>query len=118
MPSIITALLISASVVLGVFGLSMVVRHFQRRRAFARMVATACVSCGKSYGPGILRTTKEAGYFWNPAPGHSVIGLRLPSSTFVVTCPHCSAEGEFTPAGKIFEQPKEGVRSFTRVVRA
>lgn len=117
MPSIITALLISASAVFGVFGLSMAVRHLQRKRAFARMVAAVCVSCGKSYGAGIFRTMKETGYFWNPAPGYSVIGLRLPSSTFLVTCPHCSAETEFTPAGSMFEQPKEGVRSFTRIVR-
>ena len=118
MPNVITALLISAIAVLGVFGLSMAVRHLQRKRVFTRMVAAGCVSCGRPYGVGILQTMKETGYFWNPAPGFSVIGLRLPSSTFLVTCPYCSAEAEFTPAGSIFEQPKEGVRSFTRIVRA
>jgi hypothetical protein len=118
MPSVVTALLISTGVVLGVFAVAMTVRHVQRKRAFGRMVAAVCSSCGKSYGSGILRTMKETGFFWNPAPGYSVIGLRLPSSTYLVTCPHCSVETEFAPAGTRFEQPKEGVRSFTRIVRA
>src|SRR5213076_941041 len=98
MPSILTALLIATSVVLGVFGVSMVVRHVQRKRAFSRMIAAVCASCRKAHGSSILRTMKETGYFWNPAPGYSVIGLRLPNHTFLVTCPHCSAEAEFTPA--------------------
>jgi hypothetical protein len=89
-------------------------RYLQRRRAFARMVATVCVGCRKRYGPDILRMAKETGYFWNPAPGHSVIRLRVPTSTFLVTCPHCYTEAEFTPTGTMFQQPKEGVRSFTR----
>jgi hypothetical protein len=118
MPSIITALIISTSVVLGIFGACMMFQHFGRKRAFARMVCLECPACGQAYGSDILSTMKEAGYFWNPAPGHSVISLRLPSSTFLVTCPHCSAETEFTPTGFVFEPPKEGVRSFTRIVRA
>ncbi len=118
MPTIITALIISASVVLVIFGVCMTFRHFGRKRGFARMVALACPACSRAYGSDILSTMKETGYFWNPAPRYSVISLRLPSSTFLVTCPHCSAETEFTPAGCVFEQPKEGVRSFTRIVRA
>jgi hypothetical protein len=111
------ALVISASAVLAVLAVSIGLRHLQRRRAFARMTAASCGTCGRHYGPEILRMMKETGYFWNPAPGHSVISLRLPTSTFLVTCLHCSTEVEFTPTGTIFHQPKEGVRSFTRIVR-
>ena len=118
MRNILTALIISVSTVLSIVGVCMVFRHFQRKRALARMIALVCPPCGKIYGADMLRTMKEAGYFWNPAPGYSVISLRLPSSTFLVTCPHCSAEAEFTPNGRIFKCPEEGVRSFTRFVRA
>ena len=117
MLSAITALIISATVVLSIFAVCMAFRHFGRKRAFVRMVAMACPACSRAYGSDILSTMKETCYFWNPAPGHSVISLRLPSSTFLVTCPHCSAQTEFTPAGCIFERPKAGVRSFTRIVR-
>src|ERR1051325_11487059 len=82
-----------------------------------QLAARECPICSRDYGFGVLLTMKEAGYFWNPAPGYSVISLHLPSSTCLVTYPHCSAESEFTPAGCVFEQPKEGVRSFTRIVR-
>jgi hypothetical protein len=81
MGSILTALLIATSVVLGLFGASMVIRHVQRKRAFGRMIATVCSSCGKAYGSATLRTMRETGYFWNPAPGYSVVGLQpRPSS--------------------------------------
>src|SRR5262245_58304725 len=106
MPNAITAVLISIAVVLGILAIGMTVRHLQRKRAFSRMVAVPCPACGKAYGSGILSAMKEAGYFWNPAPGHSVISLRLPSSTFLVKCPHCSVETEFDPSGRVFEQPK------------
>src|SRR5258707_140235 len=107
MSNVITALVISTTVVLGIFAVCMTFRHFHRKRVFARMVALACPACGRAYGSDILSTMRETGYFWNPAPGHSVMSLRLPSSTFFVTCPHCSAETEFTPAGRVFAQPKE-----------
>jgi hypothetical protein len=117
MPNVIAALIISASIVLAIFGGCMTFRHFGRKRFFARMVALSCPACNRAYGSDILLTVKETGYFWNPAPGYSVSSLRLPSRTFLVRCPHCSAETEFTKAGCVFEPPKDGVRSFTRIVR-
>src|SRR5262249_55597380 len=117
MRSITTALIIAASIVLGVLGVCTTFRHFGRKRAFGRMMPLECPAWRRAYGADILAPMKEAGYFWNPAPGHSVLSLRLPSSTFLVTWPHCAAETEFTPAGYFFDPPKEGVRSFTRIVR-
>lgn len=96
----------------------MTFRHFGRKRAFARMVALACPACSRVYGSDILLTMKETGYFWKPAPGYSVLSLGLPNGTFLVTCPHCSAEAEFTQTGCVFECPREGLSSFTRIVRA
>lgn len=80
------------------------------------MVALECPACRRVYGSDILLTMEKTGYFWNPAPGYSVSSLRLPSRTFLVTCPHCSAETEFTQAGCVFERPREGVRGFTRII--
>jgi hypothetical protein len=116
MPNSINALILSAIIVLGLLAVCMLFRHVGRKRTFARLIAFACPACGRPFGLGILATTKEAGYFWNPAPGHSVTSLRLPNSTFVVTCPHCSTETEFKPNGCVFEPPKEGVLSFTRFI--
>jgi hypothetical protein len=118
MLNVVTALIISTSAVLGVFGVCMFARRLGRKGACGRMVASSCPSCGRVYGSDILQTMKEMSYRWNPEPGYSVLFLRLPSSTYLVTCPRCSAEAEFTASGRVFEWPKRGVRSFTRFVRA
>lgn len=118
MPIIVQALLISATIVIGIGAVLGVIVHFQHKKVIARLVAAGCPSCSQTFGRGILRRMKAASYLWNPAPGYSVMRLRLPSGTFLITCPHCSVEAEFTGDGRVFEPPKEGVRSFTRFVRA
>jgi len=118
MPIGLQALLISTAVVLCIAAVLAVVGHFHRKRVFARLVALRCPSCSRSFGSGILSTMRSARYLWNPAPGYTVSRLQLPGGTFLLTCPHCSAEAEFTEEGQVFEPPKEGVRSFTRFVRA
>ena len=118
MPIFLQALLISAAVVIGIGVVLGVIAHFQRKKVLARLVAAACPSCRRSFGSGVLSTMKAASYLWNPAPGYTASRLRLPAGTFLITCPHCSVETEFTGDGVPFELPKEGVRSFTRFERA
>lgn len=115
MPAVITELIIS---LIASFVLCMAYRHLHRKRAFSRLVVQACPACSRIYGHDILPMIKQNGYVWIPAPGYSVSSLQLPSSTFLVTCPRCSAKTEFTQAGFVFNRPKEGVKSFRRIVRA
>jgi hypothetical protein len=115
MLGIFTVLIIAATAIVAE---CVVLRHLRRKRTFARLVVQACPVCSRIYGSDILSTMKETGYSWNPAPGYSASSLQLPSCTFFVTCPACSAKTEFTQAGFIFRRPKEGVMSFRRIVRA
>jgi len=116
MPNIVTALIISMISIIGICIAAGTLSHLRRKRALKRMVSLNCPTCSRIYSSSILSTMRQTSYFWNPAPGHSVISLRLPGSTFLVVCPHCSMESEFTTDGIIFERPKTGVRSFTRTV--
>ena len=117
MPLILQAILLATGVVVIIGTIFGVAGHFEQKRVRARLVAISCPHCSRTFGSAIFSTMRTATYFWNPAPGFTVSQLGLPGGTFLITCPHCSAETEFTRAGRVFEPPKEGVDSFTRVVR-
>jgi sarcosine oxidase delta subunit len=116
MPLILQAVLLATGIVVIVGTVLGVAGHFQQKRVRARLVAIRCPHCSRTFGSAILTTMRGTSYLWNPAPGFSVTQLGLPSGTFLITCPHCSTENEFTSSGEAFEPPKNGVDSFTRFV--
>ena len=109
------ATVLAAVAVISALTVASLVKKADRQRALARQAALPCPHCGQIYGPGIATTTTMVKYHWALAPGHTITSLRLPRSTFVVTCPHCSKEFEFRAEGGGFVHPQVGVLSFTRV---
>lgn len=85
-----------------------------RVRALSRISALSCPECGRHYGSEILNNVAMVNYRWVPARGHSISAMGLPKQTFLIKCPRCSVDFEFTRQCRVFEHPQQGVLSYTR----
>jgi hypothetical protein len=54
-------------------------------------------------------------YRWRLASTQSVADLNLSRENFLMTCPRCHEEFEFTMDAQLFVHPHVGVLSFTKI---
>lgn len=110
----ILASMLAGAAVVGAVTVASLLHRADRKRALASLAAQNCPQCKRDYGPEIARSVNTVKYRWVLAPGHSTASLDLPDITYLVACPHCSAEHEFRENGQLFVHPQLGVLDFTR----
>ena len=112
------ASVLAGAAAIGALTVAGFLRRADHRRARAAISAQNCPRCGRNYGADIAGAVSVIKYEWVLAPGHTVTGLDLPGTTYLVTCPHCRAEIEFRDNGQPFVHPQAGVLDFTRTGKA
>jgi hypothetical protein len=105
---------LGAIVIISAFTLNALSKRAERKRIRASLAASPCTACGKAYGFAALTTADEVHYNWTLSRGNTAASLRLPHSTLLIICPHCSAEAEYEENGRVFFHPQTGVIGFTR----
>jgi hypothetical protein len=90
------------------------IRRDARRYSLALLSERTCPRCGVVYGAETANSAVLLKYRWRLAPTHSTADLNLSRENFLMTCPRCHEEFEFTMDAQLFVHPHVGILSFTK----
>lgn len=71
-------------------------------RVLAALAKTGCARCGALLGENAVTSALTKNYRRDPMPGYR-LPSGLPRSTLCIVCPHCSAQLEYRPDGRIYK---------------
>jgi hypothetical protein len=77
----------------------------EESRLMQFLTVQTCPSCSVVFGDSIRSTLCNKAYHWTPVRGTRLDPERCPSRTWVVICPHCAVESEYTQRGVLFVLP-------------